>query len=171
MREVIRMSCVLAMLGVSPAYAFDHIRAHVPDAQTVGKGRMSVLFWDVYDAELFAPKGTYITQKPFALSLTYLRDLDGQDIADRSVEEIRNLGFHDELKLATWHTQMKNIFPDVTHGTVLTGVYNSEGVSIFFNGDKEIGRIRDKEFGLYFFNIWLDRNSSAPDLRSKLLGE
>lgn len=170
MREVVRVTCMMAMLGITPVQAMEPISINVPAAEQVGKGRMSVMFWDLYDAVLYAPGGQWKKGEPFALSLTYLRDIDGKAIADRSAEEIRNLGFRDEYKLAAWHGQMRNIFPDVKEGTTLTGIYNKRQESIFYHQGKEIGRIRDPEFGRYFFNIWLSQKTSAPELRAQLLG-
>jgi len=158
------------MLNVAPAFALDYIEKNIPDAKTVGEGRMTYILWDVYDAKLFAPKGQFDDQKPFALSLTYLRNIEGKKIADSSVEEIRRLGFKDEVRLATWHTQMRDIFPDVAEGVRLTGLYNENGESVFFKNGIEVGRIKDQEFGSYFFNIWFDKDTRAPDLRANLLG-
>lgn len=169
-QSVIRTACALALLGITPAYAINHIRAHIPQAQKVGEGRMSVMFWDVYDATLYAPQGTWQEKEPFALQLSYLRNLEGKKIADRSVEEIRAQGFKDEVKLATWHAQMRKIFPDVDDGITLTGVNTKIGETVFYMDNIEIGRIKDPEFSKAFFNIWLSEKTSAPDLRRKLLG-
>jgi hypothetical protein len=171
MKSVIRTACALAILGITPAYAIDYIGAFVPEAQKVGQGRMTYLFWDVYDATLYAPEGAWDDDKPFALQLSYLRMLEGKKIADRSVEEIRGQGYNDELKLATWHTQMRKIFPDVDEGVSLTGIYTQSGETVFYRDNTEIGRINDPAFGKAFFGIWLNEKTSEPDLRRKLLGE
>jgi hypothetical protein len=168
-KSVVRTACALAIIGVTPSYALEHIRSYVPDAQKVGEGRLSYLLWDVYDATLYAPKGAWEDGEPFALQLSYLRALDGRQIADRSIEEIRGQGFADEVKLATWHAQMRKIFPDVDEGVRLTGVYTQSGESVFYYDDVEIGRISDAEFGRAFFGIWLNEKTSAPDLRRQLL--
>jgi hypothetical protein len=105
-----------------------------------------------------------------ALKLSYLRTLRGRKIADRSIEEMRGIGITDEVKLAAWHTQMRNIFPDVQDGVSLTGVWTASGESIFFKNGQEIGRIKDPDFGKAFFDIWLSDKTSAPRLRQKLLG-
>jgi hypothetical protein len=165
------LSLISQTVMASSAVGNDLIAQHVPFAQAVGKGRLSILFWDVYDAELLAPNGKWNAEEPFALSLTYLRDIAGRDIADKSAEEIRNLGFENEVKLAAWHNQMLNIFPDVKEGSNLTGIYAENGESIFFYKNNEIGRISDPDFGRYFFDIWLNRKTSAPQLRAKLLGQ
>lgn len=170
LKTVARIACAFALLGIAPTFAVDHIRSYVPDVQKVGQGRMTYMFWDIYDATLYAPQGAWNHHKPFALQLSYLRTLKGKKIADRSAEEIRGQGFTDEVKLATWHAQMRKIFPDVDVGISLTGVYTKAGETIFYRDNSEIGRIKDPEFSKAFFGIWLDEKTSAPELRRKLLG-
>ena len=159
---------IFMMPAVSQA---DSFQSYVPEAQKVGEGRLTYLFWDVYDAELYAPKGSLSLDKPFALKLSYLRPIPGKKIADRSIEEMRAQGVEDEIKLATWHEQMNRIFPDVDQGVDLTGVYTSKGETVFYQGSTVIGKIKDKEFSRAFFDIWLSEQTSAPDLRKKLLGQ
>ena len=171
---------MMALLSVGffftvPAYAEttvtrDYIQNTIPQAEPVGSGRMEVMFLDIYDATLYAPQGEWQADEPFALSLHYLRDIEGRKIADTSASEMRNLGMKDEIKLATWHGQMRDIFPDVDKGTILTGVYTVKGESVFFRQGQEIGRIKDPEFGRYFFQIWLSEQTKAPELRADLLG-
>lgn len=147
-----------------------YVAAHVPQASRTGHGRMTYLMWDVYDATLYAPAGQFQPNQPYALSLTYLRDLDGRAIADRSVEEIRAQGFSNEITLAQWHSQMRGIFPDVTAGTTLTGVATRDGHTRFYRDGKLIGEIADRQFTESFFNIWLSPKTTAPNLRKALIG-
>ena len=49
----------------------------------LGEGRLRVLFWEIYDASLYATNGVYDPEKPFALSLTYLRGFS--DLTSRNV--------------------------------------------------------------------------------------
>lgn len=146
------------------------IDRYVPQAEKVGEARMSVMMWDIYDAALFAPNGQWSGQEPFALRLVYLRDLKGDKIADRSIKEMRNQGFDDEVKLATWHTQLRQIFPNVSHGDELTGILTRNGQTLFYKGQARIGTITDSEFGQRFFDIWLSPKTSAPDIRYSLIG-
>jgi hypothetical protein len=169
-QNAIRTLCILAILGITPAYAQNNFYNFVPDAQKVGEGRYTYLFLNIYDAALYAPQGAWDNDKPFALQLSYLRTFNGKRLADSSAKEIRRQGFTDEVKLATWHAQMRKIFPDVDRGVSLTGVYTETGGTIFYRDDIEIGRIDDPEFSRAFFSIWLDEKTSAPDLRRKLLG-
>lgn len=169
-KSIICTACILAFLGITPVMAFDEIKSKVPEAKKVGDGRLSYIIWDVYDAALFAPEGEWKKTQPYALQLSYLRDLKGKKIANRSIEEMRALGITDEMKLATWHAQMDKIFPDVKEGDVLTGIHTRSGNSVFYKNGKKIGQINDSEFSAAFFGIWLDEKTSAPELRKKLLG-
>lgn len=171
-QNTFRILIALAVLKGTPvqAEAMEYIKNYVPQAQAVGEGRLRVFFLDVYDAKLFAPRGDWNEGEPLALQLTYLREISGKKIADRSAEEMRDLGINDEVKLATWHSQMREIFPDVDEGTVITGILAKNGETFFFKDGKQIGHIKDREFGRAFFDIWLDQQTSVPDLRRKLLG-
>jgi hypothetical protein len=63
-------------------------------------------------------------------------DLNGSDIADRSITEIKNQGYTNYTKLSGWNSEMKNIFPDVQNGTSLTGILAHDGTTIFYqNGN------------------------------------
>jgi hypothetical protein len=144
---------------------------YISDAQVVGEGRLTYLFWDVYDASLIAPKGEWKNDKPFALKLTYLRKLEGKKIAERSIQEMRGQGINDEVKLATWHSQMINIFPDVDDGYQLMGIRDQQANTLFYHDNMLIGRIDDAEFTQAFFDIWLSDKTSEPKVRRKLLGQ
>ncbi|MGQ8364863.1 chalcone isomerase family protein [Glaciecola sp. 1036] len=142
----------------------------VKDPKTVGKTRLEVLFWDIYEAELIAPEGKWDKDKPFALRLTYLRDFEGKEIASRSVDEMRDLGFDDELKLAKWFQKMHRIFPDVKEGECIMGIVDEDKVSHFYFNDEKIGKVTDAEFTEWFFAIWLSEDTSEPKMREQLLG-
>lgn len=147
------------------------IEGYVPDAEKVGSARLQYVLWKVYDATLFAPDGQWRDNAPFALNLEYLMKLEGEEIAKRSVKEMREQGFDDAAKLEQWLVQMRTIFPDVEKGTEITGVVDNERVTRFFSDDQLIGQIEDPEFGKRFFDIWLGEKTTQPELRKQLLGE
>ena len=154
-----------------PAIADANVAArHVPDSKATGTARMTFLFWDVYDATLYAPGGVWQEDEPFALSLAYKRKLRGKDIAKRSIEEMQGQGFNDEANLAAWYKQMEEIFPDVDENTTLTGVRDKRGYAIFYHNGGRIGVIEDPDFSYWFFGIWLNEKTSEAALRKKLLG-
>lgn len=162
---------MLCLLVAMPAMATDAVKTHIPNASAVGSGNLTVMVWNVYDATLYAPSGKWNASEPFALAIKYNRDIDGVDIADRSAEEIRGLGFSDEMKLAAWHSQMLSFFPNVTSGTKLTGIYQQGEPTVFYVNDKRAGEVQDPEFGKWFFDIWLSEKTSEPALRAALLGQ
>jgi hypothetical protein len=136
----------------------------------VGEARLKFVFWDVYDATLIAPQGNFSPETPFALQLKYLRDFAGEDIASRSIDEMRKLGMNDELKLAKWYQEMQSLFPNVKKGEVITGIVDAENKSYFYFNEKLLGDVEDKEFSKWFFNIWLSEDTSEPKMRKQLLG-
>lgn len=149
---------------------YKSIERAIPDARLVGKARMSYMFWDIYDVALYAPQGVWNKQQPYALTLTYLRELEGKAIARRSVEEIRKRGFTDQQKLDKWLQQMEDLFPDVKDQTVLIGIADKQQHSHFFQHDTWLGSVDDPSFTAEFFGIWLHPGTSEPALRRQLLG-
>jgi hypothetical protein len=145
------------------------LNQHIPQPEKVGEGSLTYLLWHVYDATLYASEGKWQPEQPHALSLTYQRSLEGKQIADRSIEEIRRQGINDELKMASWHRQLSQILPDVDEGTVLTGIYTEDKTTVFYRAGTKLGEIVDPDFGKHFFAIWLGENTSAPKLRKQLL--
>lgn len=106
-----------------------------------------------------------------ALSLRYARELRGQDIAQRSIEEIEQLGMGNAEQRTRWLAAMRALFPDVKRGSVLTGLHLPGRGARFFSDGERLGDIDDEAFSRAFFSIWLDERSSAPALRAALLGE
>jgi hypothetical protein len=163
---------LLALLLISAQVnATTLIEAEIPNAQMVATGRLTVFLFDVYDASLYTVNGKRQVVPPYALKLAYLRDIKGEKIADQSTEEIRNQKQVDEVTLADWHSQMRNIFPNVKKGDHITGIYKSPSECAFYKNDSPIGQINNKQFCTAFFNIWFGENTSQPALRNQLIGQ
>lgn len=171
MRKAVSAIVSLLMIASAPALAVDYIQPFVPNAEMVGEGRLRVFMLDVYDAQLYAPKGDLNNEEPLALRLSYLRDIPGKKIADRSLDEMRDQDRWSAEQLEAWHEKMLNVFPDVKKGDELTGVLTKNNQTVFLMGGQEIARIEDSNFGTAFFNIWLSEKTGAPTLRKKLLGQ
>lgn len=144
----------------------------LPQGQLVGKGRLTVWGFEVYDARLWAPagfgRGSYATQ-PLALELDYLRAFDAIDVAERSIKEMRRSTAISEAQAASWSAEMLRVIPDVKKGDRVLGVHKpGVGASFWVNG-KPSGEIRDPEFARLFFGIWLSPKTSEPKLRDALL--
>lgn len=142
----------------------------VPSAELVGKGRMTYLGFKVFDAELYAPGGSYRASGPFALKLTYLRNFTGESIAESSVKEMRRQGGLSAGQLDNWERQLRAIFPNVKRGQSITGVRTSNGSTVFYSGSRKLGTIADPAFTRKFFAIWLGNSTRNPALRARLVG-
>ncbi len=174
-----RRTCLLALLtapfagAISPAQAAAFANAD-PTAKLTrwGTGEFRRFGFLVYEATLWAPDDPQYPQQalrpPLALKLTYKRNIDGVAIADASVKEIRQFELTDEATLGQWGERMRQLFPNVKPGDHLLGHYQP-GAALFYFNDQLIGRIDDPAFARAFFSIWLDRRTSAPDLRAALL--
>lgn len=175
----------LAWLALPPLWAGDRLanaavpvppaelNAALPGAVFRGAKRLRVWGFDVYDARLWTLPGFAAERyeaEPFALELGYLRDFNGQAIAERSLKEMRRIGSAPAELQARWLEEMAQVFPDVRRGERLLGVNRpGEGAFFWFNG-QPLGALRDAQFARLFFGIWLSPRTPEPALRQALLG-
>lgn len=144
--------------------------------QHAGGGKMKVMFWDVYYADL------YVSNKPFAqdnfpqaLTINYLRDIDKDELLDATQDQWQHLNMDKQLR-TRWMQELSSIFPSIKKGDSITLIVDSQRQSRFYLSDKQsqyrpIGSVADTEFGRAFLAIWLDEKTSRPKLRRKLIGE
>ena len=133
--------------------------------------RFSVWGFDVYDARLWTPPGfelQHYAKHAFALELQYLRKLQGQAIAERSLDEMRRLAQLPQDKAQAWLESLRRALPDVAPGDRITGIHlPGQGAEFWFNG-RRIAQVPDAQFAPLFFGIWLDGRTSEPQLRARL---
>ncbi len=141
----------------------------IPNAQVVGSGLFRWWGFRVYEASLWSPNGRYQAGEPFALSLTYARALEGADIVDASLDQMRKLGLPVD-RHPEWGPALSEVLVSVQSGDTLTGVYQPGEGAVFFFNERKTGEIDDR-LAKAFFAIWLDPETSAPDLRQSLLGQ
>lgn len=145
------------------------IDEYIENPGVVGTAKFEFIFWDVYIATLYAPSGNFDSDKPFALSLKYLRDFEGSAIAERSVKEMQHQGFDDQTKSVEWEKAMLDMFPNVKKGQTIIGIADASGHAHFYLEQRPLGVIADAEFTQRFFDIWLNEKTSESKLREKLL--
>lgn len=165
-----------ALANAVPAMP-EELRDEWPGAlpsQPQGHTRMRVFGLSVYDIALWAPRPVAeprgLPSQPLALAITYLRALDRQRIAERSLAEMRRGGPVDDATAAHWLRTMQQLFPDVAEGDRLTGVLHpGRGARFHLNGRLR-GDWPDPVAAARFFGIWLAPWTSEPGLRRALLG-
>lgn len=158
--------------AVPPAVPAE-LAAELPQARLQGSGRLRFLGLRIYDIRLWAGTswvGAQWADVPLALELEYARNLDGVQIAERSLTEMRRQGEPAADVAERWLAAMKKTFPDVRERDRITAVnLPGQGARFFHNGALR-GEVRDAEFARVFFGIWLSPRSSEPSLREALLG-
>lgn len=138
--------------------------------QQVGQAKLSVLFWDIYVSRLYSLDGQYQSLNgPLLLRITYLRDIEADDLLDATQDEWDKLGL-DKQQTQTWLKELKQIWPDIKENQELSLVLAEDGSSEFYFNQAPIGAIRDKAFGASFLSIWLSPDTSYPALREQLIG-
>lgn len=140
------------------------------DMELVGKGKLSVLFWDIYNAELFTDSGQYEESKtPIALKLTYLRDIDKKDLINETVKQWGKVGFKDKAKIESWSARLEELWTDVAENDSITLYIDQENCSYFFFNEEELGKVDDPQFSSAFLAIWLSEKTTAPKVRKQLI--
>ncbi|MCU0967484.1 MAG: chalcone isomerase family protein [Rubrivivax sp.] len=168
-------AAALAPLAADAASPPPEVAAELPGARLQGSGRLRFLGLSVYDARLWAPsEGTLAPatwpRSPLALELVYQRSLDGDAIAERSLDEMRRQAEIPSDRGTAWLDAMRRAFPDVRQGDRLTGVKRPGRSARFFANGRLTAEVEDADFARLFFGIWLSEKTSQPALRDALLG-
>jgi len=152
-------------------FSLNSLASPVQDLTKYGEGQMSVMFWDLYKAELFGQTPSYQADtSPIALKITYLRDIDKEDLIEATLDQWVHIGYENEA-IPDWATQLEQIWPDIQEGSQLTIRVHRDGASDFYDATSKIGSMADSEFGKAFLAIWLSEKTSEPKLRTQLIGE
>ncbi|MBU3546015.1 chalcone isomerase family protein [Polynucleobacter sp. MWH-Jannik1A5] len=142
--------------------------ANISSAKLQGSGRLTWFGLHVYDASFYRVGS--LSSPDFALNLRYQKSFSGSSIANRSVEEMKRIGVP-EAQASLWGKELTAILPNVESGQTLTAMYSPKQGTIFYHDGKQIAQIPGPEFSKAFFGIWLDPKTSAPKLRTELLGQ
>jgi len=168
------VACTL-VLPTGPALAMSAestVGVALKDKARLGTARLRVWGFEVYDASLYAAPGfdaQRFTEHRFGLELSYLRSFKGSDIAERSIDEMRNLAVIEPAQAERWLKAMSALFPDVQRGDRVTGVHEpGTGARFYLNG-QWLGEVADESFSRLFFGIWLSPKTSQPGMRRALI--
>jgi len=144
-------------------------QADVPNARRLGQGKMTWFGMRLYDAALWSAAPAFDPKVPFALVLTYARDIERARLVSSTVDELKRQGA-DQASLDIWTPYLDRAFVDVREGDTMTGVsLPGRGVRFYANG-RLTASIDDPRFAERFFAIWLARDTREPDLRRSLMG-
>jgi hypothetical protein len=148
------------------------VREALAQADLLGSARFRFRGFNVYDAQLWAAPGfqaAQYAQRPFAMTLNYLRAIKGAAIAERSLQEMQDIAPVDKAHAATWMQAMTQLFPDVQAGDRITGSHQPGQGANFWRNGQPLSQIADDRFSQSFFGIWLHPDTSLLALRRELL--
>jgi hypothetical protein len=84
--------CTLSFSGVTMANPLSELKK-------VGEAKLQVLFWDVYNSSLYSQTGQYQAESfPQALKIDYLRNIDANDLIEKTQDEWEKLGIENGIE-------------------------------------------------------------------------
>ena len=135
----------------------------------VGRAKLKVWFWNVYNSVLYTPSGKYSTDSQcLVFEINYLMDISKADLIKSTVENWQHLGIS-ETSYQPFIKSLKRIWPNVNEGDQIALKINADNSTFYFNGEN-IGSIKSSQFGPLFLSIWLSKNTTQPKLRRQLIG-
>ena len=141
----------------------------------VGKADFSYLFWDIYQSALFTQTGSvkepesWFKQTPLMLEIKYKRDIKAKDLVDSTIEQWQHLNV-EKQKYSQYVDWLLETWPNLKEGDRLALLMHDSHSIFFYNGE-QLARQNDAQFAQLFLSIWLDKDTSEPKLRTKLLNK
>lgn len=150
------------------------VTEHFPTLIAVGRGELTWFGLSIYHASLWTSTGEYQSVKdslPIALTITYNKNIKSDALAKRTVKEWKYLGLFDDQRRKYWGQRLRQIWPNVASGDSITTLVTANRETRFYHNDKLLTELADPTFGTALLSIWLDDETSEPDLREKLIGQ
>lgn len=173
MRKLLTISALMTV-GMMTSIAFankpDEIQQVFESENPVGKAKFEFFFFDVYTSTFWSDAGEWDTSRPYALSNLYHRAFSGQDLVDKTLEEMQRIDNVPQQALASYRPELQQVFPDVQKGDRITALYKPETGTVFYHNGQQTGVIEAEAFAVPFFNIWLSDKSLRPELSRILRG-
>ncbi|WP_280539085.1 chalcone isomerase family protein [Chromohalobacter sp. 11-W] len=143
-----------------------------------GAGTASYMFWDVYDAALYAPADAsqdaiINAEMPMSLLLEYRRDVDVADIREATWATLdKQYAVKAREAIRPKIEAIQNAMTDVTDGDLYRLDWNPDvpRLSLSLNGDKRF-ESDDVALARAYFGIWLAEPPLSEELRAALLSQ
>jgi len=161
---------LLALALLLPLAAPASANDHPGDLQLIGQASFRFMFWQVYDASLYAegPGFRFPDSAPFQLQLVYKRAFNREQILAETQKQWRLQGLEAP---PAWEQQLAALLPDVAAGDTLSLHVESDFSAALLHNGISLGRILEPDLSIGFAGIWLAANTTRPDFRQQLLGE
>ena len=143
----------------------------VPTARRVGMARFKVVFFKIYDAELFAPGGRFDRSGPYALRLTYLVKAKKSRIISQTVKEMKRQTSASAAQLERWEPLMDRYFIDMDKGSSADFIHTADGRLVLATEDRVLGEITERDFINALMDIWLGPKVRDKAFQRALMGQ
>ena len=145
-----------------------------PTLIAVGHGELTWFGLSIYRASLWTSNGEFQNVEdslPLALTITYEKNITSNALVERTLKEWKHLGIFNEQDRNSWGKTLKQIWPDVKPGDSITTLVNNNRQTLFYYNGTLLKTLEHPALGTALLSIWLDPNTSEPDLRTKLIGQ
>lgn len=148
----------------------DALAKFMPTARLVGAARFKVIFFKIYDAELFAPHGKFRRNGPHALRLTYLVKAKKDRIISSTVKEMKRQKAASKSVIEGWIPLMERHFISMEEGSQADFINTGDGRLLLTANGKLISEIDDAAFATALMNVWLGPKVRDKQFQDQLMG-
>ena len=157
---------MLSVLTTAKSYS-----SPVDRLQPVGSTTLKVLLWTIYHSTLFTDDGEYRGIEPgLALQIDYRRNIKSEKLISTTRDQWQKLALYDPDTSESWLVELASLWPDIRRGDSITLYVEPDLSATFFYNGESLGQLNDAGFTAAFLAIWLDENSTFPELRNELVG-
>ena len=158
---------LFALQGAARGDAMSQI---MPTAKRVGIARFKVIFFKIYDAELFAPNGSFRRNGPYALRLTYLINARKDRIISSTVKEMKRQKAASKAVIESWIPLMERHFISMDEGSQADFIYTGDGRLLITANGRVISEITDGAFITALMDVWLGPKVRDKAFQDSLMG-
>jgi hypothetical protein len=163
----------LLLLGLLSCLVLGQLAAASSEMQLRGSGRLSWMWYDIYDVELHLPPGVEADPavQPVRLTFRYLRAVSAGELAKATTTAVRKRSSAAERgDMDRDAAAINALWPSVVKGEVMTLTCRpGQGTTVGHNG-RDLGTVAGDGFARVLLSIWLGDDPLDGDLRDRLLG-
>jgi hypothetical protein len=163
--------CLLAATLLSPFSVYAD-RAEEMGLSKLGDDQLKWFGLKIYRASLWSESNASaenLYTNTVLLTIDYDLNISKQKLLQNTRKEWQRLDGQLDPKEEAWLEEVEGIFTDVTAGDSISSLFIPGKGTHFYLGQREIGYIKDNDFGPAFLAIWLDPNTREKRMRKNLL--
>lgn len=136
----------------------------------LGEVKFKRFIFHIYDAELRVAGSAFSWDQPYALTLTYAREISREKFVEASLAEMARIGEKEAAEVEHFRPPLMACFADVKDGDAITGHSLDANKAIFYFNGEQTCVLEAPGASRAFFSIWLGDKMLDPDRSKKLLG-